>query len=135
MKTIIALAILWLATTASQAQLSVTVSPVKITGQKAVVPLTLKNNLNEKIESARAAVFLLDDQGKMVGQATKWVIGGSENKPGLAAGTTNSFHFVITADKPFVTTNLTAKVSLSRIVLEGGKLGDAVKDVQIQNAK
>lgn len=131
MKTIIALATLLLATAVSQAQLSVTVSPVKVTGQKAVVPLALKNNLNEKIESARAAVFLLDGQGKMVGQTTKWVIGGSEDKPGLAASATNSFHFVITADKGFVTTNLTAKVTFSRVVLEGGKLADVTKDVTV----
>lgn len=117
-----------------QAELAVTVSPPKITGQKAVVPLALKNNFSEKIESARAAVFLLDDQGKMVGQSTKWVIGGS-NTNGLAAGATNAFHFVITSDKPFTTTNLTTKVSFSRVVLEGGKLADAAKEVQVQNTK
>jgi len=133
MKTIIALATLWLATAASQAQLSVTVLPAKITSQKAVVPLAFKNNLNEKIESARAAVFLLDEQGKMVGQSTKWVIGGSEDKTGLATGATNAFHFVVTTDKPLTTTNLTAKVTFSRLVLQGGKLADATKDVQIQN--
>lgn len=133
MKTIITLAALWLVTTASQAQLSVAVSPVKVTGQKAVVPLALKNNLNEKIESARAAVFLLDEQGKMVGQSTKWVIGGSEDKPGLATGATNAFHFVVTTGKPLITTNLIAKVTFSRLVLQGGKLADATKDVQIQN--
>ena len=63
----------------------------------------------------------------------KWVIGGSEGKPGLAAGATNVFHFVITSDKPITTTNLTAKISVNRIVLEGNKLADAVKDVQIQD--
>lgn len=58
---------------------------------KAVVPLALKNNLFEKIESARAVVFLLDDKGKMIAQGTRWVIGGSEDKPGLAAGATSRF--------------------------------------------
>src|SRR4051812_12189335 len=80
----------------SRAQLVVTVSPPEIVGQKAVVPLELKNNLGEKIESARAVVFLLDEQGKMVNQATRWVIGGSQDKPGLAMGKTNLFNFVIT---------------------------------------
>lgn len=116
----------------AQAQLSVTVSPVKVTGQKAIVPLAMKNNFTEKIESARAVVFLSDEQGKVVSHSTKWVIGGSQDKPGLAAGATNAFHFVITSDKPFTTTNLTAKLSFSRVVLEGGKLADAVKDVQIR---
>src|SRR5947207_11728946 len=100
MKTILILLLGTLATVA-QAQLAVTVSPVKVTGQKAIVPLGLKNNLGEKVESARAAVFLLDEQGKMVGQSSKWVIGGSRDKPGLASGATNSFHFVIASEKPF----------------------------------
>jgi hypothetical protein len=52
----------------------------------------------------------------------------------LAAGATNAFHFVITSDKPFTTTNLTAKVNFSRVILEGGKLADVSKDVQIQPA-
>ena len=73
------------------AELAVTVSLVKVAGQKAVVPLAMKNGFSEGIESARAAVFLLDDHGKMIGQASRWVIGGSQDKPGLAAGATNVF--------------------------------------------
>ena len=68
----------------------------------------------------------------MVGQATRWVIGGSQDKPGLAPGVTNAFHFVIASDKPFTTTNLTPKVSFSRVVLEGGRLADVAKDVHIE---
>jgi len=130
MKTIVILLLGTLATVA-QAQLAVTVSAVKVTGQKAIVPLALKNNLGEKVESARAAVFLLDEQGKILGQATKWVIGGTKDKPGLAASATNAFHFVIAAEKPFTTTNLTAKVTFNRVVLDGGKLADVNKDVKV----
>ncbi len=131
MKTI---GMLLLGTTLAQAQLAVTVSPPKMTGQKAIVPLAMKNGFSEKIESARAVVFLLDEQGKMVGQGTRWVIGGSQDKPGLAAGATNAFHLVIANDKPFTTTNLTAKVTFSRVVLEGGKVADVNKSVQIEHA-
>ncbi len=108
------------------AQLTVSVSPVKTTAQKAVVPLAMQNNFTEKIESARAVCFILDEQGKMVGQATRWVIGGTDQKSGLAPGATNAFHFVVAAQNRsgFMTTNLTAKVSFSRVVLEGGKLAD-----------
>lgn len=120
-----------LVTTLAKAQLAVNVSTVKVTGSKAIVSLAMQNNFTEKIESARAVVFLLDEQGKMAGQATRWIIGGSEDKPGLAAGTTNTFHFVITSNKPFTTTNLTAKLSFSRLVLEGGKLVDAAKGVVV----
>ncbi len=119
---------------AVQAELAVTVSPVKVAGQKAVVPLAMKNNFAEKIESARAAVFLLDEQGKMVGQSTKWVIGGTRDKPGLAAGATNAFHFVIATEKPFTITNLTAKVTFSRVVLAGGKLADTARQVTVTTA-
>ena len=127
--------ILLLAATAAQAQLAVTVSPVKIVGQKAIVPLALTNRFNEKIESARAAVFLLDKDGKMVGQTTRWVIGGSADKPGLAAGATNAFNFVVTGIKPIDTTNLNARVIFSRVILEGGKLVDVHKAAEVRNLR
>lgn len=116
-------------TVLAQAQLAVTVSPVKITGQKAIVPLTLKNNFSEKVESARAICFLLDEQGKMVGQSTKWVIG--QNKTSLEPKGEATFNFVITSPQPFTTTNLTAKISFSRVVLAGGILADAGKQVTV----
>lgn len=94
----------------------------------------MKNNLTDKVESARAVVFLLDDQGKMAGQATRWVIGGTKERPALEPKGQATFSFVITSAQRF-TTNLTTKVSFSRIVLVGGKLADPNKEVQIQNAK
>jgi hypothetical protein len=115
----------------AHAQLGITVSPPKLTGNKAVVPLAMKNGFAEPVESARAFCFLLDDHGKAVGQATRWVIGGGLERIPLAPGATNVFHFVITADKPFSTTNLTTRVQFSRVVLQGGKLADVRKDVQI----
>ncbi len=131
---VLPLAALMLCPLLASAQLAVTVSPVKVTGQKAVVPLAMKNSFSEKVESARAVVFLLDDQGKMVGQSTKWVIGGGRDKPGLAPGGTNAFNFVIPTDKLPTTTNLTVKVSFSRVVLVGGKLADVAKDVSVTAA-
>jgi hypothetical protein len=120
---------------ATHAQLAVTVSPPKITSQKAIVELKMKNGLAGKVESARAICFLLDEQGKMIGQSTKWVIGGTKDRPALEAKNETTFNFVITSNQPFTTTNLTAKVSFSRVVLEGNKLADPKTDVQIQNAK
>lgn len=117
--------------TVANAQLAVTVSSPKVTGQKAVVELTMKNSFTNTVESARAICFLLDDQGKMVGQSAKWVIG--QNKIGLEPGTTNTFNFVITSSQPFTTTNLTAKVSFSRVILSGHQIADVNKAVQIEN--
>ncbi len=118
-------------------QLMVETQPLKLMASKAVVPLTLKNSFEAKIESAKASVFLLDEQGKMVGQGSRWVIGGETQvgpKAGLKAGGTNVFHFVITSDKPFTSTNLTPKIIFSRVVLEGGKTVDVLKDVKITPA-
>jgi hypothetical protein len=97
------------AVTVARAQLAVTVSPVRVTGQKAIVPLVMKNTFADKIESARAACFLLDEKGKMVGQGTRWVVGGTKDRPGLAAGATNTFQFVIAADKAFTKHKLDGK--------------------------
>jgi hypothetical protein len=117
---------------ATQAQLAVTVSPPRIFGQKAVVKLAIENGLPGKIETARAVCFLLDDQGKMVGQSTKWVIG--QNKAALDPGATSTFNFVISDPKPFTTTNLTPKVSFSRVVMTDGKLADLRRDVTVVTA-
>ena len=111
--------------------LAVVVAAPKIVGQKAIVQLKLQNNLADKIESARAVCFLLDEQGQMVGQSTKWVIG--QNKISLEPKGEATFNFVITSPQPFTTTNLTAKISFSRVVLDGGKLANPKADVQIQN--
>jgi hypothetical protein len=120
----ITLCILSLAVILCHADLIVTPCTPKTTGNKTVVTLGLKNTFTQPIESARAILFLLDEKGEMVGQSTKWVIGGSQNRPGLAAGATNVFNFVITSAEPLTSTNLTAKVSFTRVVLEGGKLAN-----------
>ena len=118
-------------TCAASAQLAVTVSPLKTTGQKAVIQLAMTNNLVDSIESARAICFLLDDQGKMVGQSTKWVIGGTKDRPALQPKSGTSFNFVITGSRTFTTTNLTARVAFSRVVLPGQKLADPNKTVTV----
>jgi hypothetical protein len=115
----------------AQAQLAITVSPPKITGQKVVVPLAMTNNLAEQVTSARAVCFLLDEQGKMVGQSSKWVIGGTKSQPALEPKTGTTFNFVITSSQPFPTTNLMAKVSFSRVILDGGRPANAIKDVSV----
>jgi hypothetical protein len=128
-----------LAAAAASAQLAVSVSPVKVTGSKALVKLELKNTFAEKIESARAVCFLLDEQGKVVGQATQWVIGGAlqaatGQRPPLGAGATNTFHFVIPTERATLT-NLAARVSFTRVVLEGGKMVDVKQGVTVERAK
>jgi hypothetical protein len=129
------LAWLFMGVLTAQAQLAVTVLSPKLTGQKAVVPLVMTNNLAETVESARAICFLLDDQGKMIGQSSKWVIGGTKARPALEPKHGATFNFVITSPQPFTTTNLTAKVSFSRVILAGGQVADPAKDVFIEQVK
>jgi hypothetical protein len=109
------------------AELAVKIEPPKQVGKKVVVKLTMKNNFNEKIESARAQIFLLDEKGRVMGQAAKWIIGGTKDKKSLAPNAETTFNFVLTTDKPFATNSVT----FSRVVLESGKLVDIKKDVQL----
>lgn len=125
------LAWLCLSVLTAQAQLAVTVTPPKITGQKAIVSLAMTNHLAESVESARAICFLLDEQSKMVGQSSKWVIGGTKDRPTLSPKNGTTFNFVITSPQPFITTNLTAKISFNRIILDGGKLADVRQAVTV----
>ena len=115
---------------AAHAQLAVTVSPPKTAGSKTVVKLEMKNAFTNGIESARAVCFLVDEHGKVLGHSTKWVVGSSAAKSSLAPGATIFFNFVFTADTPYNTTNLTAKVTFNRVILDGGKLADPTKVVQ-----
>lgn len=99
------------------AQLDYGVGDVKVTGKKAVVTLSLTNNFPEKVESARATVFLSDDAGNVVAQNTRWIIGGTLDKAGLESKESTKFHFVLETDKAF-TTN---RVILNRVILKGGR--------------
>jgi hypothetical protein len=112
------------------AQLVVSVSSTKITGQKAVAPLSIKSSLTNGVESARATMFLLDGEGKVLAQSTKWVIGGEKDRLALQPGKEATYNFVFTVDKPFASTKLT----FNRVVLEGGKTVDPIKNVQIVEA-
>jgi hypothetical protein len=107
----------------ASAQISITVGTPKIARQTAIVPLSIKNNLKEPVVSARAVMFLLDSQGKVIGQANRFIIGGDTNHPPLLVGTTNAYHFAIpTSGKPFVTNRLTVtNVRLAAISIGGGQ--------------
>jgi hypothetical protein len=110
-------------------QLAVTISQPKVTGQKAVVELSFKNELTNSVQSARAICVLLDAQGKMVGQSTKWVIG--QNKKALEPNEKAKFNFVITSPQLLVSSNLTTKVIFSRVNLDGGKVADVRQSVRV----
>lgn len=113
-----------------QADLIVKPAPLKIVGQKAVIKLELKNTFTNAVESARAAVFIMDEQGKVYGQATRWVIGGTKDRPALEPDQETTFHFVVPLGGE-LSTNLQAQVQFNRVILQGGKVADARKEIQI----
>jgi hypothetical protein len=117
----------------AHAQLVVNVLPVKTVGQKAIAMLAITNNLAVSIASARAVCFLVDEQGKMVGQSSRWVIGGTKDRSELQPKTGTTFNFIITSSQPLAT-NITAKISFSRIVLVDGKQADVKYDVLVRES-
>lgn len=111
----------------AQAKLMVKMDEPKRAGNKAIIKLTMKNTFQEKVESARATIFLLDDRGKAVGQSARWVIGGTKDKPPLAPDASVTYTFVIATDKPFTTT----KITFTHIILEGGKSVKAAQGYEL----
>jgi hypothetical protein len=104
--------------TLAHAELSVKVDEPTAVGTKAIVKLTMRNTGTNLVQSARAAVFLMDANGKVVGQKAEWVIGGTKDKPGLAADGSTVYHLLVPADKPFKT----SKLIFTRIVLGDGQV-------------
>jgi hypothetical protein len=117
-------------------KLDVRVSPIALTGQKGVVKLELVNHLGEPVVGAKAACFINDTSGNVVAQGSRWVVAGSAatNHTGLAPGATNTFHFVVGSPQPWASTNLTAKIVFSKVVLQSGKTADVTRDVRVRPA-
>jgi len=122
-KTSVLILVILTTTLTANAALSVKLDQPKTTGSKTVVQITLKNTFTEKIEGARATLFLIGEKDKVVGQRTAWVIGGEPNRPPLKPEATTTYNFVIDTDKP---------VTSTRLILENGKLADPKKDVKIE---
>jgi len=125
---IICILLLFSTLASTQAALSVKVDEPTPAGSKAIVKLTMKNNWTNAVQSARAAVFVFDDAGKVVGQKAEWVIGGTRAQPGLAADATATFNVVVGVDKPFKS----AQVTFMRIILENGQIIDAGQGYAIE---
>ena len=120
--------LLWIGN--AHAVLLLKVVGAKTYSQKTIVKIELQNTFTNAIESARAVVFLLDDKGQVVGQETRWIIGGAKDRPPLGPDSKTAFHFVVQSAKPFTKSN----VVVTRLILAGGRLADANKEVRIEFA-
>ena len=72
-----------------------------------------EEHLSQKIESAKATMFLMDAGGKVLSQKTGWMIGGATNRPPLAPDHQSKYYFVLPAGETFSK----AKLMLNRVVL------------------
>ena len=115
-------------TTVARATLTVQMDEPQWTGSKAIVKLSMRNTYTNSVVSARAAVFLLDEKGKIVGQKAAWVIGGTKENPPLATESTTRYYVVIPAEKPFKK----ARLTFTRIILEDGKVIEAGKGYKLE---
>jgi hypothetical protein len=95
----------------------------------------MKNSFSSGIKSARAAVFVSDDQGTMIGQASRWVIGGTKDRPALNADKETTYNFVVQTPNTFSSTNVTVRVNFTSVTLEDGARVDIRKDVSIVQKK
>lgn len=59
---------------------------------------------SEKTESARAASFLLADQGEIIGHATRWLVGDHKASAPLAPDPEPAFSFVMPIQKSSAST-------------------------------
>ena len=115
----------------ARAALEVEVRKPDIYAQKTILKMELHNTFTNAIESARAVVFLMDDKGKVVAQQARWILGGERARPGLEPGSRSTFFFVIPTEKPFIGT----RVTVTRVILKGGKLANAVEEVKVDQEK
>src|SRR2546422_857257 len=90
----------------ARASLSVKVDDPKSAEGKTTIKVTMVNTYTNTVESARAALFLVDEKGKVVGQKAEWVIGGTKDKPPLPPQGTATYYFNVPTDKPFQKANL-----------------------------
>ena len=125
---LIVLVALMLSPAVAQATLAVQVEEPNWTGSQAFVRISMRNTGTNSVQSARAVMFLFDDQGKVLGQRAAWVIGGTKEKPGLAPAATARHFFVIPTDKAVKKT----KVTFTRIILDNGRILDAGKGYQFE---
>ncbi|QYY34818.1 hypothetical protein [Ruficoccus sp. ZRK36] len=63
----------------AHADVEVSLGTVESTFDKSQVQLTAKNTFDQGIRDARVWVFLVDGNGKVVGNKAAWVIGGNDH--------------------------------------------------------
>lgn len=92
---------------------------------RAAVEFKMENKLVAPIQGARAWVFLMGDDGKVVGNHAQWVVSQDKNNI-LPAGETQTYKIAMLVQGEVSS----AKVVFSRIILEDGSTPDPRKLVK-----
>jgi hypothetical protein len=95
---------------------------------KAIVTLSAKNTFPQPIRSAKAWVFAMDADGKVVGHQSSWIIapaGNGQSTSGLDADAESEFNIVLNTERNMVS----SKVTFTKIILADGTSVDPKKHV------
>ncbi len=108
-----------------RANLEVALTSTESTANKSLVKFKAKNTFSQGIQGARAWVFLMDNEGKVVGQKAQWVIGGKKEKDSLEIDNESEYSVVVdTKSKPTQT-----KITFSKLILADGSSVNPQKHV------
>lgn len=92
---------------------------------RATVEFKMENKLVSPVKGARAWVFLMGNDGKVVGNHAQWVV-SKDKKNTLPAGETQTYKMAMQVQGEVTS----AKVVFSRIILEDGSTPDPRKIVK-----
>lgn len=123
------------------ADFQVAVVATESTPSKSVVKIKARNNFDQNVKAARAWVFLMDDQGKVVGQNAQWIIGGDSSdgpqesegrKTGAPLEPEKEAEYSIAVNHSSQGANppTQTKITFSRIILADGTLVNPHKSVE-----
>ena len=106
----------------SAAEVLVDVNAYSWSGGRASIDLEMTNKSDTTISSARVWVFLMDTEGKVVGNHSEWLFGGGAERADdeiepIESGEEAVISFSFPAEKPLDT----ARVTFSRIIDDSGK--------------
>ena len=130
-------------TLCANAQVEIRLTETKQVGQKALVKMELNNGYSQALKGARVSVFMMDEEGKVVGQKAQWIVGGDDatktdsQNSALESGKKNEYAVAVNTlrgqtedEEPFK-----ARITFSRLILNDGTLLNPQKAVIASKAQ